>query len=398
MDPGEPDRGCSPGSAARLRVQQDIIKRQRVFGFTDEEIRVIITPMASSGEEPVGSMGTDTPPACLSDRPQPLFNYFRQLFAQVTNPPIDSIRESQVMSLTSYIGTERNILDESPVNCHTLKLQDPILTNRDLEKLRRVSQGDFLATMLPTLFRVDGGEKELTRALDGLCRRASLAIQSGYSIIILSVRIRRVCTHSACSPGGDPTTSSGRDYAELPSLLNRSAVRSCISVHQLRCKCSESVSRHDHRHLVGLGVLPEGWTLRRRGQLKAATRPAEAMSKMGISTCKATAALRCSRPQAGNVIEAVLHRHCILVGGVGLDVIAQEAKMKHEFGFRDVLEYEPELDLGGEYAFRMYGERHLINPLTIPKLHQAVRHADVRSSGISNARPEPGSVELPGTG
>ena len=113
--------------------------------------------MADKGEEPIGSMGTDTPLACLSDKPQPLFNYFKQLFAQVTNPPIDPIREEMVMSLTSYIGTERNILDETPQHCHTLKLPHPILTNRDLEKLRRVSQGDFLATTLPMLFPVEDG-------------------------------------------------------------------------------------------------------------------------------------------------------------------------------------------------------------------------------------------------
>ena len=115
-------------------------------------------------------MGTDTPLACLSDKPQPLFNYFKQLFAQVTNPPIDPIREEMVMSLTSYIGTERNILAETPQHCHTLKLPQPILTNRDLEKLRRVSQGDFLATTLPMLFPTEEGAKSLERALSQLCR------------------------------------------------------------------------------------------------------------------------------------------------------------------------------------------------------------------------------------
>ena len=139
-------------------------------------------------QEPIGSMGTDTPLACLSDKPQPLFHYFKQLFAQVTNPPIDPIREELVMSLTSYIGTERNILDETPQHCHTLKLPHPIMTNGDLEKLRRVSWGDFLATTLPDAYRVDGGGKELERALDGLCRRASLAIKTGYTLLILSDR------------------------------------------------------------------------------------------------------------------------------------------------------------------------------------------------------------------
>src|SRR5204863_5216520 len=138
-----------------------LLSRQRAFGYTDEDLKMILNPMAEKGEEPIGSMGTDTPLACLSDKPQPLFNYFKQLFAQVTNPPIDPIREEMVMSLISYIGTERNILAETPQHCHTLKLAHPILTNRDLEKLRRVSQGDFLATTLPTLFPVEDGGKGL---------------------------------------------------------------------------------------------------------------------------------------------------------------------------------------------------------------------------------------------
>src|SRR4029077_19720197 len=138
-----------------------LLSRQRAFGYTDEDIRMILGPMAEKGEEPIGSMGTDTPLACLSDKPQPLFNYFKQLFAQVTNPPIDPIREEMVMSLISYIGTERNILDETPENCHTLKLPHPIVTNRDLEKLRRVATGDFLAMTLPTMFQIGDGEQGL---------------------------------------------------------------------------------------------------------------------------------------------------------------------------------------------------------------------------------------------
>src|SRR5947207_10400858 len=148
-----------------------ILSRQRAFGYTDEDLRMILEPMASSGEEPVGSMGTDTPLACLSDKPQLLFSYFKQLFAQVTNPPIDPIREEMVMSLVSYIGTERNILEETPENCHTLKLPHPILTNRELEKLRRVSRGDLLAIRLLALFRSADGEAGLKRALDELCQR-----------------------------------------------------------------------------------------------------------------------------------------------------------------------------------------------------------------------------------
>ena len=167
---------------------ETLLRRQRACGYSEEDLRILLAPMGAEGQEPVGSMGTDVPLACLSDRPQPLFNYFKQLFAQVTNPPIDPIREELVMSLISYIGTERNILDEAPENCHTLKLPHPILTNRDLEKLRRVSSGDLLATTLPALFRAEDGEKGLRHALEDLSNRASHAVDSGYSLLILSDR------------------------------------------------------------------------------------------------------------------------------------------------------------------------------------------------------------------
>ena len=193
--------------------------------------------MAAKGEEPIGSMGADTPLACLSDKPQPLFNYFKQLFAQVTNPPIDPIREEMVMSLTSYIGTERNILDETPQHCHTLKLPHPILTNRDLEKLRRVSQGDFLATTLPMLFAVEDGAKGLERALDQLCRRASLAIQSGYTLLILSDR------------GLD------HDYAPIPSLLALTAVHNHLVREETRTQVALIIESGEPREVMHFALL-----------------------------------------------------------------------------------------------------------------------------------------------
>src|SRR5450759_294301 len=165
-----------------------ILMRQRAFGYTDEDLKTILLPSALAGEEPVGSMGIDTPLACLSDKPQMLFSYFKQMFAQDTNPAIDSIREGLVMSLNSYIGSEGNILDETPKNCHTLKLRHPIISNYRLEKLRRVSWGDFLATSLPMVFHAKGGEEQLKEAIGRLCRRASLAIKSGYTLLILSDR------------------------------------------------------------------------------------------------------------------------------------------------------------------------------------------------------------------
>ncbi len=191
---------------------ETLLRRQRACGYSEEDLRILLTPMAANGEEPIGSMGTDVPLACLSDRPQSLFSYFKQLFAQVTNPPIDPIREELVMSLISYIGTERNILDEAPENCHTLKLPHPILTNRDLEKLRRVASGDLLATTLPALFRAEDGEKGLRHALDDLSNRASHAVNLGWLHAADYFRPRRRChlrAHTQPAGHGRRTQSPG---------------------------------------------------------------------------------------------------------------------------------------------------------------------------------------------
>src|SRR5436305_8401823 len=214
-----------------------ILSRQRAFGYTDEDLKMIIEPMAAKGEEPVGSMGTDTPLACLSDKPQPLFNDFKQLFAQVTNPPIDPIREEMVMSLISYIGTERNILDETPENCHTLKLPHPILSNRDLEKLRRVSRGDLLAITLPALFRAADGEAGLRSALDELSKRASLAVKSGYTLLILSDR------------GVD------KNYAPIPSLLALAAVHNLLVRDETRTQVALIIESGEPREVMHFALL-----------------------------------------------------------------------------------------------------------------------------------------------
>ena len=211
--------------------------RQRAFGYTEEDLKMILAPMAAKGEEPVGSMGTDTPLACLSDRPQLLFNYFKQLFAQVTNPPIDPIREEMVMSLTSYIGTERNILEETPRNCHTLKLPQPVLTNRELEQLRRVSQGDLLATTLTALFRSQDGEVGLRRGLDELCRRASLAVRNGYTMLIISDR------------GVD------EHYAPIPSLLSLAAVHNLLVREGTRTQVALIIESGEPREVMHFAML-----------------------------------------------------------------------------------------------------------------------------------------------
>ncbi len=361
-----------------------IVQRQRAFGYTEEDLRFILGPMALKGEEPVGSMGVDTPLACLSDRPQPLFNYFKQLFAQVTNPAIDPIREDLVMSLTSYIGTERNILDETPLHCHTLKLRHPILTNYDLEKLRRVSQGDFLATTLPTLYRVDGGDVELERFVEGLCRRASLAIKSGYTLLILSDR------------GIDP------EFAPIPSLLALSAVHHHLIREGTRTQVALIVESGEPRQvmdfalLIGYGASAVNpylaiETLEHLSATRRLEMPFETalknykkainkgllkvFSKMGISTLQSYRGAQVF--EAIGLSKQVVDRYftgtASRIEGVGLDVIAEEARRKHEYAFRPAGEADAPLDPGGEYQYRARGEYHLINPQTISKLQHAVR-------------------------
>jgi glutamate synthase domain-containing protein 2/glutamate synthase domain-containing protein 1/glutamate synthase domain-containing protein 3 len=364
---------------------ETLLRRQRAFGYSDEDLRMILGPMASRGEEPIGSMGTDTPLACLSDKPQSLFNYFKQLFAQVTNPPIDPIREEMVMSLISYIGSERNILEEAPENCHMLKLAHPLLSNRELEKLRRVSNRDLLATTLPALFPASEGQAGLRRALDELCRTASRAVKAGYSLLILSDR------------GVD------KDYAPIPCLLALAAVHNLLVREETRTQVAlitESGEPREVMHfalLSGYGAsainpylaLESVENLAWRGELGDVTPELAAkhfmkavkkgllktFSKMGISTLQSY--------QGAQVFEAIgLNKDLIdayfagttsRIEGIGLDVLAAEAQLKHEYAFRPLTEFETELTVGGSYHQRVNGEYHLLNPQTISKLQQAVR-------------------------
>jgi glutamate synthase domain-containing protein 2/glutamate synthase domain-containing protein 1/glutamate synthase domain-containing protein 3 len=365
---------------------ETLLRRQRAFGYSEEDLRILLGPMGAKGEEPVGSMGTDVPLACLSDRPQPLFNYFKQLFAQVTNPPIDPIREEMVMSLISYIGTERNILDEAPDNCHTLKLPHPLLTNRDLEKLRRVSSGDLLATTLPTLFRAEDGETGLRHSLEDLGNRASFAVASGYTLLILSDR------------GVDPT------YAPIPSLLAMAAVHNRLVREKTRTQVALIIESGEPREvmhfalLIGYGAsainpylaIETLHDLKRRGLLphsitgnyaeknfiKAINKGLlKTFSKMGISTLQSYRGAQVFEAVGLNqaLVNAYFAGTASRIEGVGLEVLAREAQMKHGYAFQPLTESETELVVGGHYQYREGGEYHLLNPQTISKLQHAVR-------------------------
>ena len=365
---------------------ETVLTRQRAFGYSDEDLKMILAPMATNGEEPIGSMGVDTPLACLSDRPQSLFHYFKQLFAQVTNPAIDPIREELVMSLTSYIGTERNILEETAMHCHTLKLPHPILTNLDLEKLRRVSWGDFLATTIQTLYRVADGETGLERALEGICRRADQAIRDGYRILILSDR------------GVD------KDFAPVPSLLALTALHNHLVRERTRTQVALIIESGEPREvmhfalLIGYGAsavnpylaietLEDMVQRSRLGNVTFETALKnfkksinkgllKVFSKMGISTLQSY--------RGAQVFEAIGLNQSLIdkyftgtssrIEGVGLEVLAREAQMKHAHAYKPFTQSETELEPGGAYQYRVRGEFHMLNPLSVSKLQHAVRN------------------------
>jgi len=371
---------------------ETLLRRQRANGYSEEDLRILLTPMANNGMEPVGSMGSDVPLACLSDRPQPLFNYFKQLFAQVTNPPIDPIREELVMSLISYIGTERNILDEAPENCHTLKLPHPILSNRDLEKLRRVSAGDLLATTLPALFRAEDGERGLRRSLEELSARAAHAVASGYTLLIISDR------------GVDST------YAPIPSLLAMAAVHNRLVKEKTRTQVALIIESGEPREvmhfalLIGYGasainpylaietihdlkrrgILPENLTAEHaeKNFIKAIDKGLlKTFSKMGISTLQSYRGAQVFEAVGLNqsLIEAYFPGTASRIEGVDLGVLAREAVLKHAYAFQPLTDSETDLVVGGHYQYRQDGEYHLLNPLTISKVQNAVRKDDAAS-------------------
>jgi glutamate synthase (NADPH) large chain len=369
-----------------------ILLRQRAFGYTDEDLKTILYPAAIKGEEPVGSMGIDTPLACLSDKPQLLFSYFKQTFAQVTNPAIDPIREDLVMSLNTYIGCEGNILDETPKNTHTLKLRHPIISNWRLEKLRSVKWGDFLATTLSALFPINGGERELEKAVEELCQRASLAIKSGYTLLIISDR------------GVD------RGYAPIPSLLALSAVHNHLIREKSRNQVALIVESGEPREVMHFALLlgygasavnpylaietledlhknghfpaESTWDNVFKRYMKAVDKGLlKTFSKMGISTLQSY--------QGAQIFEAIGLSQSLIeryftgtssrIEGIDMAVLAKEALMKHAFAMEPPSESDTELRVGGEYQYRVKGERHLLNPTTVGKLQHAVRESKMET-------------------
>jgi glutamate synthase (NADPH/NADH) large chain len=363
---------------------ETVTRRQQLFGYTHEDLRLLLAPMAQQGEEPLGSMGTDTSLAALSDRPRLLYDYFKQSFAQVTNPPLDAIREELVTSMESTIGPEGNLLDPRPESCRQIKIKYPIIDNDQVAKLRHVYDPGFRTIRIPMLFdvRKDGC---LEQAMDDLNRRASDAVEAGYTILILSDR------------------DADRERAPIPSLLATSGVHHHLVRQGTRTKCALIVESGDAREvhhcalLLGYGAgavnpylafetlddmlrqrILVGITHAKAVQhyIKALNKGIlKVMSKMGISTlqsyCGAQVfeAVGLDRP----LVDKYFTRTASRIGGVGIDVIAEEVRRRHAQAFpsRPVLEHD--LEWGGEYQWRRDGEYHLFNPDTVFKLQHATR-------------------------
>ncbi len=363
-----------------------------VFGYTREDRSVLLAPMANNGEESTGSMGTDVPIAVLSDRPVPLFRYFKQQFAQVTNPPIDPIREDLVMSLVSCVGGEGNLLEETPQQCRLLELPHPILTDADLAKIRHVAK-DFRAITLDAHFAVAGEPGEaLEAALHALQARASRAVDEGYGIVVVSDRA--VSAH----------------HVPIPSLLAVAAVHHHLIREGTRVRVGLIAESGDAREvadvalLVGFGagaVNPylafEALTELVRDQAESSPRVAldlptatknyvsalkkgllKVMSKMGISTVASYhgAQIFEALGLSSDVVKAYFEGTSSPLGGIGLAELATEARVRHAEGYRAT---SRDLDVGGVYAWRANGERHLWTPRSVASLQRAVRLEDASS-------------------
>ena len=371
-------------------THQTVMRRQQAFGYTFEDLRIIMAPMAKDGVEPVGSMGTDTPLAVLSNRPQPLYNYFKQLFAQVTNPPIDCIREELITSSETTIGSERNLLKPEPESCRLIELKSPILTNEEFAKLKFLDQPGFKSITLPILYKVNEGAAALEKALNEIFADASKAISEGINVIILSDR------------------GISKEYAAIPALLAVSGLHHHLIREGTRTRVGlvlESGEPREVHHfslLIGYGCGAINPYLAfetlddmiRQGLLKdikhkdacknfvkaAVKGVVKVISKMGISTIQSY--------RGAQIFEAIGLNHSVVdkyftwtasrVEGVGMDVVAKEVEIRHRAAFPDRIVNGHTLDVGGQYQWRQEGEFHLFNPQTVHKLQRACRTADYK--------------------
>ncbi|UQX87149.1 glutamate synthase large subunit [Jatrophihabitans telluris] len=374
-----------------VHTHESVLRRQQLFGYTEEELRVILKPMASSGGEPLGSMGTDTPTAVLSKRPRLLFDYFSELFAQVTNPPLDAIREELVTSLSGTIGPEQNLLDPSAASCRQIVLPAPVLDNDDLAKIWHVNaDGDlpgFQCALIDGRYRVHGGGPALTAALQRVREECATAIDNGARILILSDR------------------DCDADHAPIPALLLTSAVHHHLVRTGQRTKVGLLVETGEAREvhhvalLVGYGAAAVNPYLAfetiddmiasgaitgveakaaRAKYIKGLSKGVlKVMSKMGISTVASYTGAQVfqSFGLSDEVVDEYFTGTAHKLGGIGLEQIATEVSARHAqaFPLTPTARAHRRLEIGGEYTWRREGEIHLFNPETVFKLQHATR-------------------------
>ncbi|MDQ1463130.1 MAG: glutamate synthase large chain, partial [Actinomycetota bacterium] len=380
-----------PGREHILYSHESVLRRQQTFGYTEEELRILLAPMARAGAEPIGSMGNDVPLAALSARPRLLFDYFSQLFAQVTNPPLDAIREELVTSLAGAIGPEQNLLEPGPASCRQIVVPFPVIDNDELAKIVHVNDDGDLPGLAPFVVRglydVDGGGDALERRLTEICDEVSVAIEAGARVIVLSDR------------------DSDRERAPIPSLLLTAAVHHHLIREKTRTKVGLILEAGDVREvhhvalLIGYGAaavnpylaMETVEDMARNGAISG-VEPDDAvhnlvkalgkgvlkvMSKMGISTVASYT--------GAQVFEALGLSHALVdryftgtsskLGGIGLDVIAAEVASRHTHAYPigEVQQSHRRLQVGGDYQWRREGEPHLFNPETVFRLQHSTR-------------------------
>ncbi|PRX09035.1 UNVERIFIED_ORG: glutamate synthase (NADH) large subunit [Martelella mediterranea] len=379
----------NPVEPRALRRDVSLLDRQQAFGYTLEDTKILMSPMATTGQEAIGSMGTDTPISAMSDKSKLLYTYFKQNFAQVTNPPIDPIREELVMSLVSFIGPRPNLLDhEGAAREKRLEVRQPILTNGDLEKIRSIGHTEdrFDTKTLDITYDVDEGEAGMPAMIDRLCERAEAAVRGGYNIIVLSDR------------------QIGPDRIAMPALLATAAVHHHLIRKGLRTSVGlvvESGEPREVHHFCCLagygaeainpylafdtladmhakGLFPEevdaGEVIYRyikaigKGMLKV-------MSKMGISTYQSYCGAQIfdAIGLSSEFVERFFFGTASMIEGVGLKEVAEETVARHRSAFGKDPVLASTLDIGGEYAFRMRGEAHAWTPDAVAELQHAVR-------------------------
>jgi glutamate synthase (NADPH/NADH) large chain len=378
-----------PGGSFHKYDPSTLLKRQVSFGYTSEDLRMILSQMCETGKEALGSMGNDTPLAVLSKQAQHLSSYFKQLFAQVTNPPIDSIRERLVMSLALHVGGSLNLLEETPAHCVTLELPVPILSNKDLEKIRYIDHRHLQTKTIYTYFKADGKPDSMEKGLNRICQYVTDAIEDGFTIIILS----------------DRSFDSG--HAQIPSLLVTAAVHHDLIRKGLRGKVGLLIEAgdvwetHHYATLIGYGasgvnpylVFQTIHQMINNNQLKEGLSDEKAiynytkavsgellkiMSKMGISTLQSYhgaqifEALGLSKQVVDSYFTGTVSR----IGGLSLDDIAEEALIKHRLAFPKTTNATQKLEVGGVYQWKQRGEAHLFNPQTIHLLQHSTKTND----------------------